>query len=203
MAPRVHILIPAAGASRRMGGGDKLTEDVGGKPLLRHMVETALATGAPVFVTLPRGAAARRTALAGLALRLLDIPDATAGLSRSLVRGAMAISAAAPGPHDGLMILPADMPDLTTEALTRVIAAFQAAPGLIHRGGSESGAAGHPVIFPQALWPELQSVTGDEGGRSILQRRAGLIRIVPLPGTMALLDLDTPQDWKDWRARRS
>lgn len=201
MAPTVHILIPAAGASRRMGGKDKLTEDVGGKPLLRHVVETALATGAPVFVTLPLGATARQAALAGLSAQLVDIPDADQGMSRSLAQGSMAVASTNPGPEDGLMVLPGDMPGFTPEALGLMIHRFQAAPDVILRGSSASGIAGHPVIFPRAIWPDLQVLHGDEGGRSLLRRHAGRIRLIPLPDNMALIDLDTPDDWKAWRAR--
>ncbi|MGB4829467.1 MAG: NTP transferase domain-containing protein, partial [Paracoccaceae bacterium] len=42
------ILILAAGASSRMGPGDKLTEPVAGRPMLAHLAGQALATGAPV-----------------------------------------------------------------------------------------------------------------------------------------------------------
>ena len=202
MAPTVHILIPAAGASRRMGGKDKLTEDIGGKALLRHVVETALATGARVFVTLPLGTTARHEALDGLAVHLVDIPDADQGMSRSLVRGSLAISADASGPQDGLMILPADMPDFTTEALGLMIQTFQATPEFILRGGTASGLPGHPVIFPRALWPDLQSLTGDAGARALLHRYSDRVRVVRLPGEMAMIDLDTPLDWEQWRTRK-
>lgn len=197
MTPTVHILIPAAGASLRMRGEDKLLLSVWDRPLLRQTAETALATQAPVFVTLPPDATARRSVLAGLALTVVDIPDANLGMSRSLIGGLMAIKRG--GPSDGLMILPADMPDLTTLALIRLIRAFQAAPDLILRGAAMDE-PGHPVIFPHSLWPDLLFVTGDEGGRSVLRRNQDNIRLVPLPGRMALTDLDNPEDWQAWRA---
>lgn len=197
----VHILIPAAGASSRMRGPDKLMQKVGREPLLRRIAETALATGAPVTVTLPPGADARRAALAGLPLRLVEVPDAALGMSRSLVRGIAALAPGA-GPADGVMILPADMPSFTPAALSDLIARFRAEPGLILRGGGEDGEPGHPAIFPRALWPALMQVSGDEGGRSVLRAQPDLVRVIPLPGRMALLDLDTPEDWADFRRAR-
>lgn len=196
MAATVHILIPAAGASRRMRGQDKLLLPVGGLPLLRRTAETALATGAPVIVTLPPNATARRAALAGLDLTLADIADASLGMSRSLVGGLAAIAGA--GPTDGVMILPADMPGFTAEALSRLIQAFQAEPDLIFRGSAKTD-PGHPVIFPRRLWVDLHAVTGDEGGRSVLKGQQDRVRLIPLPGRMALIDLDSPEDWQDWR----
>lgn len=197
MAPVVHILILAAGASSRMRGIDKLLEPVEGKPLLRHIAEVALATGSPVAVTLPPIAPGRETALAGLPLCLIPVPDAAEGMSRSLVRGVQVLDTA--GPVDGLMILPADMPGFTTTALSGLIAEFQADPTLILRGGTADGQPGHPAIFPRDLWPALACVTGDEGGRSVIRANQGRVRIIPLPGPMALLDLDTPEDWAAWR----
>jgi molybdenum cofactor cytidylyltransferase len=198
MVPTVHILILAAGASSRMRGLDKLTQPVGGQPLLRHVAQVAVATGQPVSVTLPPDNPAREAALEGLNVRRLTIPDAHQGMSRSLVRGVQALTA---GPSDGVMILPADMPGFTTDALNDLIRAFRSDPTRILRGGSADGQPGHPAIFPQDLWPALTHVTGDEGGRSVLKQNQGRVRVIPLPGPMALLDLDTPEDWAAWRGQ--
>ena len=198
MVATVHILILAAGASSRMRGTDKLMQPVGGKPLLRHIAEVALGTGNPVTVTLPLLASARQAALDGLPLRLIPVSDANEGMSRSLVRGVQAFADA--GSSDGLMVLPADMPGFTTAALDRLIAEFRADPSRILRGGTPEGRPGHPAIFPRDLWPALAQVNGDEGGRSVVQANKDRVRVIPLPGRMAILDLDTPEDWAAWRA---
>jgi CTP:molybdopterin cytidylyltransferase MocA len=74
------------------------------------------------------------------------------------------------------------------------------APTVILRGGTDLGQPGHPAIFPHDLWPALTAVIGDEGGRSVIHANHGRVRVMPLPGLMALLDLDTPEDWAAWRA---
>ena len=201
MPPVVHILILAAGASSRMRGADKLLQSLDGKPILRRVAETALATGAPVSVALPVGAKARRFALSGLGVKVVEVADATLGMSRSLVRGVAVIAAGKAGPEDGIMILPADMPDFTAEALARLVACHAEEPQWIWRGGTEHGQAGHPTIFPHDLWPALLAVTGDEGGRSVVQAQPERVRILPLPGKMATLDLDTPEDWAAYLGR--
>lgn len=197
MMPVVHILILAAGASSRMRGADKLTLPVGTEPLLHRVARTALDCGGPVLVTLPPGPGARHAALADMPVQIVDVPDAGLGMSRSLVRGIEALAPMA-GPRDGLMILPADMPGFTAAALSGLIARFQADPDHILRGGTMDGQPGHPAIFPRDLWPALAQVTGDEGGRSVLRQNQGRVRVIPLPGPMAILDLDTPEDWAAW-----
>src|SRR5690606_9713569 len=119
------ILIPAAGASRRMRGADKLLEDVDDEPVLRRTARIA-AEVAPVLVTLPDTgplAPARRAALAGLAARILPVADAHEGMAASLRAGAREIGAA-----EGMMILMPDMPDVTAEDLHRLAVAFAADP---------------------------------------------------------------------------
>ena len=201
MQPVVHILILAAGASSRMRGADKLLQEIEGTPILRRVAKVALATGAPVSVTLPVGADARRTTLCDLAIKIVEVPDAHLGMSRSLVRGVKAIMADSPGPDDGIMILPADMPGFTPEALTNLASGFAAGPQSIWRGGTMDGKAGHPTIFPRALWSALVTVTGDEGGRSVVQAHRDRVKLLPLPDQMAMLDLDTPEDWAAYLAR--
>jgi molybdenum cofactor cytidylyltransferase len=57
------------------------------------------------------------------------------------------------------------------------------------------------VLFPADLLPELAALTGDTGAREVLTRHATRVHLVPLKGDRALVDLDTPEDWADWRAR--
>lgn len=201
MRPAVHILVLAAGASSRMRGRDKLLQTLKGKPLLRRVADAALATRSPIHVALPAGSQSRKAILAGLPLHIVEVPDAALGMSRALCRGIAAISAEDLGPEDGVMILPGDMPGFTGKALADLIARFRDEPDLIFRGGTVDGRAGHPAIFPRELWDELLAVTGDEGGRSVLQKHQGRVRVIPLPGQMAVLDLDTPEDWAAYLGR--
>ncbi len=201
MGPIVHILVLAAGASSRMRGRDKLLQLVKGKPILRLVTDVALATGAPVYVTLPLAADMRRLALGDTTAKIVEVADASHGMSRSISCGVAAIAATDTGPKDGVMILPADMPGFSTKVLADLISRFRAEPDLIWRGASINGTPGHPAIFPRDLWESLAAVTGDEGGRSVLKTHADRVRVVPLPGEMAVLDLDTPEDWAAYLGR--
>ena len=186
------ILIPAAGASSRMRGRDKLLELVEGQPLLRRQAAIALTLTPHVIITLREPDPARRAALQGLSVTVLAVKDAATGMSASLRATAAILKTA-------VMILPADMPDLGAADLAFLIAAFDQTPDQILRG-SAGARPGHPVILPAALLPELTGLTGDQGARSILARHVANIRLIALPGQNALTDLDTPEDWATWRA---
>lgn len=213
------VLIPAAGAGRRMRGGDKLLETVDGLPLLARQAARALATGWPVLVTLPPGAAgvARAEALrragagapAGAAGQDADsgggivwrcVPEAGEGMAASLRAGAeAALGAGAPG----MMVLPADMPELDTPDLLLLGAAFAAGPaGSIIQATAEDGTPGHPVILPARLLPQITRLSGDTGARALLRANPGAVVRRALPGRRALTDLDTPEAWAAWRAAR-
>ncbi|MBS0122684.1 nucleotidyltransferase family protein [Thetidibacter halocola] len=193
----IAILFPAAGASRRMRGTDKLLEPVDGLPLLRRQVQRALSTGAHVAVSIPDHDHPRSAALAGLPVQLVAVPDSGLGMSASLRRGIGML----PRGMKAAIILPADMPEITTADLATLIAAFRALsiPVLL-RGCAADGTPGHPVLFPADCFSALQHLQGDQGARDVLRANAHRTRLVPLPDNHALTDLDTPEAWQAWRA---
>lgn len=193
----VTILIPAAGFARRMRGADKLLEPVAGEAMLHRQARLALATGAPVLVTLPPDAGARAQVLGELAVTRVVVADPGEGMAASIRAG---VAAVAPGAA-GLMILLADLPELEADDLRGMIAAFAAAPDGILRATSATGAPGHPVIFPADLLVELAQVAGDTGARDVIGRHRDRLRDHALPGERAITDLDTPEAWAAWRAR--
>ena len=194
---QITIVIPAAGASRRMGDRDKLLEPVDGMALVRGVATRALAVCEDVIVALPSLTHPRADALNDLSARLFPVPDAEEGMSASLRHAAQAMPATA----TGIMILPADMPDLTEDDLRLMVHTFEDASGafLVQATGAD-GRPGHPVIFPADLVPEFGSLTGDAGARSILQANRHRLIHLALPAEHALTDLDTPDAWTLWRA---
>lgn len=186
------ILLPAAGASARMRGRDKLLEQIDSVALLRHSVLRALATGALVAVTLPLNSA-RRVVLDGLDVTVLEL-DGSEGMAASLRAGAAwAESLGA----DALMIALPDMPDITPQDMQALFAAQDMTPQTPLRATTEDGHPGHPVILPRGLFAAMATLQGDKGARAVLNDHPP--RLHPLPGPRAQTDLDTPEAWAAWR----
>ncbi|KNG95558.1 nucleotidyltransferase family protein [Pseudaestuariivita atlantica] len=191
----VAILLLAAGASSRMKGRDKLTEKIGETPLLERQAERATKV-APTWVTLP-SLDHPRAALIGSA-KPVAVPDAAEGMSASIRAGVLAI----PEDH-AVMILPADMPDITSDDLHLIAAMFQSGSGeQIVQGAGADMTPGHPVLFPPACRGDLLKCTGDTGARTVIAAHAHRLLRVSLPDNHALTDLDTPEAWAAYLANR-
>lgn len=191
----IVILIPAAGDATRMRGRDKLLEPVEGLPLLARQVRMAEATGCRVLVTLRLRDKARHAALATVnAPDRIELPDAAEGIAASLRAGAAWAQARR---AMGLMVLLADLPDLETGDLERLLAMFRHDPARPIRATDMSGQTGHPVIFPARLFGALTQLSGDQGARTVLAQEK--VVTMPLPDQRATMDLDTPEAWAEWR----
>lgn len=197
-ASDIAIVIPAAGASSRMRGRDKLLEEVDGLALLRRQALRALDTGAHLAVTVPALDHPRAAALDRLEVQRIIVPDAAEGMAASLRR-------AAAGLPDGLaavIVLPGDMPDIETGDLLLLLKGFRdAAEPTLQQATAADGRPGHPVLFPADCLPEFADLKGDQGARSILRANAHRLQRIALQGTRALTDLDTPEAWAAWRAQ--
>ncbi|MEM8741668.1 MAG: NTP transferase domain-containing protein, partial [Pseudomonadota bacterium] len=124
--PTVAALVLAAGAARRMRGRDKLLEDVEGQPLLRRVATACLGSSArQVQVVLPDGVDARRDALTGLDLRIVENPQAAEGMGASIRAGMRQLGSGI----DAVVLVLADMPEVSSADLDRLIAAFDPEAG--------------------------------------------------------------------------
>ncbi|MEP5729656.1 MAG: nucleotidyltransferase family protein [Sulfitobacter sp.] len=194
------IIILAAGASSRMRGRDKLLEDIDGSSLLRRQVNVALhAKIGPVYVALPVSPHPRYTVLQGADVQIISVVDAQEGMGASL-RTAFA---ALPSQAQCAMLLLADLPDLEVSDLQKIHGAIDLdGPALIWRGITQEGAPGHPIVFHNNLFAEFAKLTGDSGGREVVAVAQGHVVHVALSGNRARNDLDTPEEWANWRAKR-
>lgn len=191
MRSRPAILVLAAGASARMRGADKLLMPVDGVPLLLRAVRAACAAAAEVLVALPADDRARTSWLTDLPVTRLPVGERAMGAS--IAAGAGAVRA------DSLMVHLADMPEIDADALDCLAEAWRRGAAPILRATTSDGRPGHPVVFDRSLYPDLRELSADSGARELLRTRT--VETYPLPGNAAVVDLDTPEAWAEWRAR--
>jgi molybdenum cofactor cytidylyltransferase len=188
---RIGAVVLAAGQSRRMGGPNKLLARLDGRPLVRGVVEAALAVARPVVVVTGHQAEALRGALSGLDVRFVHNPDYADGLSTSLKVGIAAL----PPDVDGAFVCLGDMPGITAEPLKRIAAAFEPGRASIVVPTS-AGKRGNPVLWDRQHFPALLTVTGDVGARHLIGENADSVAEVEI-GPAAALDLDTPEAMRE------
>lgn len=196
--PRVEAILLAAGSGSRMRGADKLLEEVAGEALLTRIARESAAAGvAAVHAVLPAGHDARRAALAGLDVDIVENAGSAEGMGSSIRAGMARIGAEA----DAVILVLADMPEIGRGHLDRLIAAFDPGEGReICRAVTADGRPGHPVLFGRRFFESLGGMAGDTGAREVLRAAAEQVVDVPTEGQGAVTDLDTPEAWADWRA---
>lgn len=192
------IVLPAAGASSRMEGRDKLIEPIEGQPLLRRQTQAAIKSGCPVMVCLPVKHGPRHDAIDGLNVTTVTVRDAAEGLGATLRTAALFAARHAPDRH--MMILLPDVPGIGPFDVKSVITAFEAAGSdTPTRATDDQNRPGTPLIVPIRLISAFADLSGDDGGKSILHKEK--VQLVPLSDARATTDLDTPEAWAEWRAR--
>jgi molybdenum cofactor cytidylyltransferase len=188
--PRIAAIVLAAGRSTRMGAANKLLADIGGKPMVRHVVEAALAsTARPMLVVTGHQASEVGAALSGVDVTFVANPDYASGLASSLKTGVRAL----PADCAGALVVLGDMPRIAAEHLDRVIAAFVAEKGTAIVVPVHAGRQGNPVLWPAAYFPELLQLDGDAGAKRLIAAHAGQVREIDLGTDAILVDVDTPE----------
>lgn len=184
----VDAILMASGFSTRFGTDDKLLAPFKGQPLATHTLR--LACGMPEFGrVLFVCASPAVAALAKPFPRAEVIHNPSPGLGqRNSIRLGVAASTA-----DHYLFFTCDQP-LLDEATIRAILA-KAAPGAIvvpTAGGKQAS----PALFSAVYRDELTNLPKGAHARDIKQRHADKLVLVPVHNTLALTDIDTPEELK-------
>jgi molybdenum cofactor cytidylyltransferase len=193
----VGAVVLAAGQSSRfrMGGGldlTKLVAKLDGEPIVRRVVEAALAAKArPIVVVTGYARDSVEAALAGLDIRLAFNPQFMSGLASSLKAGL----AATPSDIAGALVLLGDMPWIEPRLIDALIDAFLARKDALAAIPSRAGRRGNPVLLGRGLFEAAMRLTGDEGARRLIGAlNANELVEVETPDTGVTFDIDTPED---------
>jgi molybdenum cofactor cytidylyltransferase/nicotine blue oxidoreductase len=152
-----------------MGGPKALLRDARDVPYVDRAIG-ALLEGGCARVTVVLGARADdvRTLLdeagwtADEAVSVVVADDWASGMGASLRAGL-----AAAGDADAALVSLVDLPDVTAEVVSRVLARASSTEALVR--ASYPGGPGHPVLLGRAHWPGVSEVAnGDKGARDYL-----------------------------------
>ncbi len=186
----IAAIVLGAGRSSRMGGPNKLLAEIGGRPLVRIVVDQVLASRArPVIVVTGHQRERVEAALKGLLVKFVHNPHFADGLGTSLRAGVGAL----PAEVDGAIVCLGDMPQVDAALIDRLIGAFDPDAGALAVVPTIDGKRGNPVVWSRRFFPDLMAVEGDIGARHLIGRYTEVVAEVPLTGTAALTDVDTPE----------
>lgn len=194
-------LLLAAGGSKRFGEGlQKLTEPVGGSPLVTWPLDALLGAGIdPIVVVTGNEAPAVSRALGNRRRIEVHHPHWARGLGSSIALGVREIASHDP---DALVVCLADLPGLRSDTVELLIDAFEETPSRDAICVPEfAGRQGHPVLFGASHLDALARLEGDRGARSILDAHRDRIVPVAVGSNSIFTDVDTREDLEAARAR--
>jgi len=190
---RVGGVVLAAGDSSRFGDDNKLLASVDGAPLVRHAAETACTSSLDdAVVIVGHEAEAVTDALDGLSLSVRRNDDYAEGQSTSVRRG---VAFARENGWDAAVFLLGDMPFVSAGTVDRLVATYRADEDGI-AVPRHDGQRGNPVLFDRRHFDALAIVSGDRGGRDLVERGDG-VRFVDVGDPGVRRDVDTEADLRD------
>ncbi|GCF15094.1 hypothetical protein Harman_30290 [Haloarcula mannanilytica] len=192
-------VILAAGQSSRYESGNKLLATIDGKAVVRHVAETACESSlSETVAVLGYESVAVAETLAGLALEERDNDEYAAGQSTSVRHG---VDYAQESGWDAALFLLGDMPFVRPGTIERLIDTYRSGTATIVAPGHD-GQRGNPVLFDSRHFETLASVSGDRGGRELIETHDGAAVIeVADPGIHR--DIDTESDLEEFSDRHS
>lgn len=208
----IHIIYMAAGNSRRFGS-NKLFYELDGKPMYRHLLErlieikdrynklkkagkkikNAESNNPVIDITV----VTRYREILDYCSSIPDChavlsPDSEKGISYTIKAGIMAVKEQKKtGMQDYYMFAVADQPYLKSQSMIKLIDKV-----LENKGNKRlvfslrcGNAVGNPCVFHSSLIPQLLSLEGDKGGRSVAKKYDCVY--VDIADERELMDIDT------------
>ncbi|WP_431322343.1 NTP transferase domain-containing protein [Rhizobium sp. YTU87027] len=191
-AGNIVTVLLAAGKASRMGEGGphKLLAEFDGVPLIRRSVMTAIGSrSSSVIVVTGHRKNDIEAALSGLKATTVHNPDYASGMASSLATG---FSVEQAREADGILVMLADMPGVSSGDLDALIRAFEQSSGHSIIRAVSRGKRGNPVIIPKSLFDEVMRLEGDVGARHIIETSGVPVVDIDI-GDAAHLDVDTPE----------
>jgi molybdenum cofactor cytidylyltransferase len=188
----ISAVVLAAGRAERMGE-QKLLLPLNDKPVLQWVLESALSSSLHEVTCVVRDLKPirQRITLAHSRLHWLVNYAADRGQSTSVIAGLWAIDPRS----QGALFLVGDQPLVRKDLIDALIERFEQSSALIV-APSFKGRARNPVLFRRELFHELLKLTGDRGGRLLLEKYKSGTNLVEWDQEMPFLDIDVREDYE-------
>ena len=198
----IHIIYMAAGNSRRFGS-NKLFYELDGKPMYMHLLDRLVGIknrynkSKSDSQTIDITVVTRYREILDYCACIPDChavisPDSEKGISYTIKAGIMAVQEQKKtGMQDYYMFAVADQPYLKSQSVIKLIDKV-----IKNTGGKRlafslrcGDAVGNPCVFNSSLIPQLLSLEGDKGGRSVAKKHDCVY--VDIADERELMDIDT------------
>ncbi|MFQ5733699.1 MAG: NTP transferase domain-containing protein [Planctomycetaceae bacterium] len=195
MSGRLFAVIPAAGLSRRMGR-PKLTLELGGKSVIRRLLETLEQAGVSGRLIVCRNDDRELFEEIEAAGATVVTPGVHPPDMRTSVECALDVlrTVHRPEPDEGWMLAPADHPVLSVPVVRRLVEQW-ADGGAAILVPTFDGRRGHPTLFRWSLADRVRDIPADCGLNHLLRQFPADVVEYPVDDPCVLADLDTPADF--------
>lgn len=177
----------AAGGARRFGS-QKLVAPFDGAPLVRHAAAALARSTDALVIVIGHEADAVRAALTEIDASIVVNPDWRQGLSSSLRCGIAAL----PPDAEAIVVALGDQPRIDPLVVRSLIDRWRAS-GTPIVSARYRGERGHPVLFARAVFPQLASLRGDVGARTMFEQSPEQVAYVDVDDVVPA-DVDTMDD---------
>lgn len=187
MSAMLTGILLAAGSSRRFGSNKLLYRLPDGTPMAVAAALNLQPACERLIAVLNPDAHLLADLMTKAGCDIVICEDAQGGMGHSLAAGVRAS-----GDAGGWLLALGDMPFIQT-------ATHEAVAGCLRSGASMvateyQGRRGHPVGFSNKWSKELAAMSGDHGGRTLLEQHRGELVLCPVGDPGVLQDFDTPED---------
>ncbi len=200
----IVAIVPAAGLSRRMGRPKLILPLADGRTVLGTVLNALRDGGVDrlVIVTPPKEnpitlELEREGSASGA---LIVVPEVQPPDMRDSVEQALSELKRLEIRPATILICPADSPGISSRLVSMVIARAKSHPQAIVIP-SFLAKRGHPIALPYSIAETIPDLPKGVGVNTLVKQHAGAVIELVVDESGAVLDLDTPEDYRRWVAR--
>ena len=187
----ISCIVLAAGLSTRMGR-DKLALPFSNTTIFEHTLEQIRESGIKDIIVVVSPGSSWLEKLNSETYKLIENPLYRTGMASSLKAGLNAVGIKS----QGVIIALADLPLVTPAIYRKLIENYRNKLKLVTYP-TYRGKRGNPTLFDRRVWPDLMSISGDQGGRGLIEKMDEYkIDRVETKLPEVIFDIDTPDDYR-------